>query len=87
MSDIKTQKMLEAYPGAINAVLCESELAVALSDAFRGLSKCYEPPTIWAMRSDHFKRLKSRKMRWMMRVEKRKNRKRAARKRARKGGR
>ena len=64
-----------------------SAFLAALVDAFRGLSKHYEPFVICAMRSDHFKWLKSRKMRWMRRVEKRKNRKRAARKRARKGGR
>lgn len=54
-------------------------------DMLDDMVKCYEPPTIWVMRSDHFKWLKSRKMRWIMRVEKRKKRKRAARKRARKG--
>lgn len=84
MSD--AEKMLEACPGAIDAVL-HSEAFKDLVTAFRGLSKHYEPFVIWAMRSDHFKWLKSRKMRWMRRVEKRKKRKRAARKRARKSGR
>jgi hypothetical protein len=70
----------QASPGGDFSVIQISQ------DMLDNLAKCYEPPTTWAMRIDHLKRLKSRKMRWMMRVEKRKKRKRAARKRARKGG-